>query len=30
MGNGGDGVADDDEMEIDWENPHEDYQEAMM
>jgi len=30
MGNGGDGDEDDDEMGIDWEDPHEDFQEAMM
>jgi hypothetical protein len=30
MGDGGGGDDDDDEMGIDWEDPHEDFQEAMM
>ena len=30
MGNGGDGVADDDEMEIDWEDPHEELESAWI
>jgi hypothetical protein len=29
-GNGGDDVADDDEMEIDWEDPHEELESAWI
>jgi hypothetical protein len=30
MGNGGDGDEDDDEMGIDWEDPHEEFESAWI